>query len=96
MSAFHLTREADADLDEIIDYYRDKSRAAGRRLLNAIEKQCRLLARLPGMGQPRDQFGPGVRSSAVWPYVIYFRPVANGVQILRVLHGTRHVDPSMF
>jgi hypothetical protein len=27
MSAFHLTREADADLDEMIDYYRDKTRA---------------------------------------------------------------------
>jgi toxin ParE1/3/4 len=96
MSTFHFTPEADADLDEITDYYRDKSPKAGRRLLDAIELRFRLLAAHPRMGTPRGDLGSDVRTSPVRPYVIYFRPADDGVVILRVIHGSRDIDPSMF
>ena len=70
MKTYRLTPEAEADLDEITDYYRDKSPAYGRRLVGRIEQRCRHLASFPRTGKPRDQLGQGVRTSAVTPYII--------------------------
>jgi toxin ParE1/3/4 len=95
MRRFCLTPEAVADLDEILEYYADKSPAYAERLVAQIEKRCRLLAHSPMMGTPRERFGPGVRTSAVAPYVIYFRPDDDGVQILRIFHGARDIDAGM-
>ena len=96
MSQYHLTTGASADLTEIVAYYRDKSPAAGDRLLDAILRRCRLLAVSPMSGTPRADLGPTVRSAVVAPYLVFFRPVADGVQILRVIHGARNIDAGMF
>jgi toxin ParE1/3/4 len=37
----------------------------------------------------REQFGPGLRVTFRDPYAIYYRPLADAVVIIRVLHGAR-------
>ena len=39
----------------------------------------------------REQFGPGLRVTFHSPYAIYYRPLADAVVIIRVLHGARDV-----
>ena len=39
----------------------------------------------------REQFGPGLRVTFYSPYAIYYRPLADAVVIIRVLHGARDV-----
>jgi toxin ParE1/3/4 len=96
MSSFHYTAQAEADLDQITDYYSATSPAAGLRVLNAIEARCRQLANHPRMGRVREDLGPGVRSSTVLRYVIFFRATTDGIDVLRVLHGARDIGPEMF
>jgi toxin ParE1/3/4 len=47
------------------------------------------------MGRPRDDLAPGLRSFVVSPYVIYFRPAGDTIEVLRVLHGRRDIDTIM-
>jgi toxin ParE1/3/4 len=96
VNTYSLTPEAEEDLEEITDYFSDKSPKAGRRVLDKIEERCHRLAQSPRMGTPRGDLGTDIRSSAVPPYVIFFRPVTDGVQILRILHGARDIDASLF
>jgi toxin ParE1/3/4 len=37
----------------------------------------------------REQFGAGLRVTFHGPYAIYYRPLADAIVIIRVLHGAR-------
>ena len=87
---------AEADLDAITEYYSAHSPAAGSRLLDAIFAKCRQLANQPRQGTPRPDFGAGVRSVVVQQYLLFFRATATGIDVLRVLHGSRDITPEMF
>lgn len=61
-------------------------------MLDLIDEKCRLLADMPGIGRSRAEFEPELRSFAVGSYVIFYRPLADGIEIARVVHGARDLD----
>lgn len=91
MSTLRFTRKASNDLDDIHDYLVQHSPAAAARVAQEIERCCRLLAQLPLMGRACDAIQPGLRSFPSGKYVIYYRPLNGGVEVLRVLHASRDV-----
>jgi toxin ParE1/3/4 len=95
MKRFTYTPRADADLDAITDYFAEHNPDAGIRLLDAITARCRILARNPRSGRDRSDLAPGVRTAVVDRYVIFFRASANGIDVLRVLHGSRDITADM-
>ena len=82
--------EADDDLAGIVDYVaRDKPTAA-RQWLAKVRATCQMLAKNPQVGEVREGFGvPGCRSFSVGNYVVFFRPVDEGIEVSRVIHGSR-------
>ena len=82
--------EADDDLEGIVDYIaRDKPTAA-REWLAKVRATCQMLAENPQVGEVREGFGvPGCRSFSIGNYVVFFRPVDEGIEISRVIHGSR-------
>ena len=83
------TSQAHWDLVKVgIDVGRNNPGAADQ-LLDEIEARCRLLAQFPEMGRKWEELAPGLRSMVVGNYVIFYRPVADGIQVIRVLHGAR-------
>jgi toxin ParE1/3/4 len=96
VSTFRNTPRAEADLEEITDSFAERNPDAGIRLLDAITARCRQLANQPRQGRRRDDLSPGVRSVVVRGSVIFYRPGASGVEILRVLHGARDMKPDLF
>ena len=66
------------------------SRQRAESFLDLIQRTCEILATQPEMGELRTEFATGrYRSFSVGNYVIYFRPVSDGIFIARVLHGAR-------
>ena len=57
-----------------------------------IDQKLLALASTPGMGRTRDEIAEGLRSFPVGRYVIFYRTIPEGVEIVRVLHGSRDVD----
>ena len=43
------------------------------------------------MGPRRPELGTELRSFAVARYVIYYRPIEGGIEVIRVLHSARDV-----
>ena len=82
--------EADDDLFGIVEYIaRDKPEAA-REWLRKIRETCETIATQPEMGELRPGFGvPGARSFSVGNYVILFRETERGIEVSRVIHGSR-------
>lgn len=89
------TGPAQADLEGILTYLEDHSPPAAERLARLIDERCELLGHVPGMGRPRDDLAPGLRSIVVEKYVVFFRATSDAVQVIRILHGSRDIDAIM-
>ena len=83
---------AEADILEIWDYIADDSLTAADRWVDHLDEQFRVLATQPSMGRARDELAPDVRSFPFGRYVIFYMPLDDGIDVVRVLHGARDVD----
>lgn len=87
-----ILRSAIRDLDQIWLYVALDNVDAAERLIARIESAAHDLARMPGMGQRRDRLGRGLRSYPVGTYVIFYRKIRGGIEVLHVYHGARNFD----
>lgn len=80
---------AKRDAAQIWEYIaRDNSDAADR-LLDRFDQALELIVNVPMMGRPRDALFPGLRSFRVGNYLLFYRTIAEGIELIRVLHGAR-------
>jgi toxin ParE1/3/4 len=90
MSRARFSADAEADLLAIVEFIAQDNPNAAREWLQSIRERCELLAQHPLTGESRPGFGiAGCRSVSVGVYVIFFRPMPNGPEIARILHGSR-------
>lgn len=89
LSVFY-SPEAENDLVGIADYIaRDKPEAA-RSWVHRIRETCQMLAAEPNLGEMRTEFGVvGCRSFSVGNYGIFYRHKEVGIEVARVVHGSR-------
>ena len=84
------TPEALQDLDDIWDYIAQDSGTAADRVLDELQKRFELLAGNPELGELQPLLSDGkYRRFCFRKYVIYYRPLADGIVLVRVLHGAR-------
>jgi toxin ParE1/3/4 len=97
MSALRVSAAAEDDLVGIWLYIAQDSLSAADAFLSRLRDICHTLAGSPGMGRQRDELAPGVRSFAVGAYLIFYRQIPEGIEVVRVLSGhldlPRHFDP---
>jgi len=77
------------DLRGIHDYFAQDDPAAALRLVGRIEEATELLKDNPYLGESCEELAERVRMIIVGNYVIFYRPVDDGVEIARVIHGAR-------
>lgn len=90
------TDEAELDLIDILVHIGRHNSLAADNFADEVEQKCHLLAQFPGMGAERDDVPEGVRAFAVGNYVLFYRPIDGGIEVLRVLFGGRRITPRMF
>jgi toxin ParE1/3/4 len=82
--------EAEGDLSGIVDYIARDNPVAARNWLRKMRDTCDSLATHPATGELRQGFGvPGCRSWSMGNYVIFFRAIEGGIEVSRVIHGSR-------
>lgn len=79
------------DLLDIFDYIARDNPSAAAKWVEKIEQRCKLIATTPEFGDKRPEYGTNIRSSAVGRFVIFFRPVADGIEVVRVIPGDRDI-----
>lgn len=88
-----FTVPASRDIESIIDFVAANSGFnVAERLLNRINEKCRTLANFPNMGRGRDELAPSLRSFPIDDYLIFYRSIKEGIEILRVVSGYRDLD----
>lgn len=85
------TARAEEDLIEIWAYIaRDNPKAADR-LLDRLDRKSIALAKTPYLGMARNDIAEGVRHFPVGNYLILYRAHDDGVEVVRYVHGRRHL-----
>ena len=93
MKQFRVSDVARSDLDEIWLYIAQDNLDAADKFIRAIVSRFPKLAAMPLIGRQREELSPRLRSFPVSRYVIFYRPIENGIEIVRVLHGARDFPP---
>ena len=89
--AFQVAHAAAKDIDEILEYILlNGGRQAAVRVTERLHADLRLLSGRPELGHLRhDLTRAQVRFWRVWSYMVVYRPDAEPIEIVRVLHGAR-------
>jgi len=90
------TDQVEDDLAGILRDLARKSVTAGRRVVHLIDQKCARYATMPDLGILRDDLAVGLRCFPVWGFLVFYRPIDGGIEVLRILHGSRNIDPSYF
>ena len=80
------------DIAEVWDYIAEDNLDAADRWIDRLDEQFGLLATQPLMGRARPELGPELRSYPFGRYMIFYAPLADGIDVIRVLHGARDID----
>jgi toxin ParE1/3/4 len=93
MSRLVLNSEVRQDLDEIWNYIgiEKGNPEAAHHLTERLFEAFSALVGQPLLGELREDLGANVRAFVVRPYVVLYRPQANGVQIAQVVHSARDI-----
>ena len=88
---------ADRDLDEQFAYIAKHTLRAAERFLLAAKATFERLAAMPELGGTWEFEDPRLAGIRVWQvsgfekYLVFYRPIPNGVEVVRVLHGARDI-----
>jgi toxin ParE1/3/4 len=83
------------DLEEIYRFVTIESRSLviGTAFIGELEAHCEKLATLPGtLGTARPELGLDIRSILHGRYIIIFRYVGKGLEIVSVVNGSRDLE----
>jgi toxin ParE1/3/4 len=95
MGLIRRTPASYRDYQVIWDYVAEKNVLAADRLLRTLDSKLELLSDHPRAGPARPELRPGLRSFPVGEYLIFYRPIRGGIELLRVLHGARNVRKTL-
>jgi toxin ParE1/3/4 len=95
MSRYIINILASRDLNDIADYFAENSLEAGDQFFRAFDRKCKQLVAFPSSGKSYATIRPDLRGLSLEGYVIFYRVLDDGIEILRVVSGRRDF-PSLF
>ncbi len=84
--------QAALDILDIWDHIAADNPEAADRWVDQIDATFDLMATQPLMGRARPELGDDLRCHPFRRYVIYYLPLKDGIEVVRVLHSARDVD----
>ena len=87
MSQYIISLPAIRDLESISAYFADVNIEAGESFLQGFSKRCKQLASFPNIGRRYDDLQIGLRGLPLEGYIILYRLINDGIEIVRVVNG---------
>ena len=84
--------QAIQDPDDIWFYIAQDNVTAADRWIDHLLEKALTLAEEPLMGRLRPELAPQIRSLPVKSYMLYYRPMEGGIELVRVLNSARDID----
>ncbi|RAM49252.1 MAG: type II toxin-antitoxin system RelE/ParE family toxin [Hapalosiphonaceae cyanobacterium JJU2] len=92
MNRYRLSQQAEQDLEDIWTYLSQQDQLVADQQIAQILNRFPMLAQFPDMGRKRDDLLKELRSFPAQPYVVFYTKIADGIEIVRVLHQSRDVE----
>ncbi|NHC33427.1 type II toxin-antitoxin system RelE/ParE family toxin [Scytonema millei] len=92
MNRFRLSQQAEQDLEDIWAYLAQQDELLADKQIAQILDRFPMLSQFSNMGKQRNNLLPGLRSFPVQPYIVFYTKIADGIEIVRVLHQSRDID----
>lgn len=89
--------KAKQDLIDLAEYIARDNVDAAERFVDAAEAAFLLLSKTPGAGATSEFFTSELAGVRVWPirgfekHLIFYRQLADGLEIVRVIHSARDI-----
>jgi len=90
---YRKSPEADDDLLRIWRYIARDNRATATQFIDRLHGTMGTIAEMPGMGRPRDDLAPNIRTFPLGSYLILYREILDGIEVARVLNARRDYRP---
>ena len=90
--------QAVSDLAAIAEHIAKDRPKSAERFLKEAEKTIESLADMPLLGGRCEFSSPHLQDVRIWSvrkfrnYLIFYRPIDNGIEVLRVIHGARDLE----
>lgn len=85
-------------LEDVLDaweYIAEDSPVTADRWVDQLDQQLHLLSTQPMLGRARDELSPGIRSFPFGRYVLFYEPLQDGIDLVRVLHAARDLSQGL-
>lgn len=92
MSRFRISTQAAQDIENIWKYVAPNNLKAANKLFDTLRESFPKLAKFPQMGRERSDLAPLLRSFPLKNYLIFYRPIKEGIEIARILHGSQDIE----
>jgi toxin ParE1/3/4 len=89
---FRKREQVDLDLDSIWSFIAADSVSAANKQIDRIGEIFEMLVENPLAGRVRLDLGANLRSFPIGNYVIFYVPIPDGVEVVRVMHGRQDID----
>lgn len=90
--AYHLKPLAAEDLDRILDYSVENFPVQADRTAKELLDAFKRLGENSTHGSPRDDLFVGCRTWMVRVFVIIYREVEDGIEVVRIAHGRQLLE----
>lgn len=84
--------QAAVDILDIWDFIAEDSMAEADHWVDRLDEKLRLWSTQPLIGRIRPELAPEIRSMPFGRYVVFFLPLQDGIDVVRVLHSSRDTD----
>ena len=92
MPRLFRTPRAEADLEDIWLYVAQDDLTAADGLLDEFHEKLQILASHPQLGPARPDIARQLRYFPVRNYLLLYREIADGIELVRVIHGARRIQ----
>jgi toxin ParE1/3/4 len=89
MAMLFKTVQAEEDLIAIWLYIAKDNLTAADKMLAKFENIFEILIEQSEFGEARPDIAPELRYFPVGKYLVFYRIIADGIEIVRVVHGSR-------
>ena len=89
---FRKREQVDRDLDSIWNFIAADNSSAADKLISRFGEVFEMLTQNPLAGRERADLRRGIHSFPVRNYVIFYLPLPDGIEVVRVMHGRQDID----
>jgi toxin ParE1/3/4 len=90
------TRQSREDYISIEDYIAPGSPQNAEMIIRLFDEKLAILAANNHIGRPRPELAPNLRSWNVHRFILFYRPIDDGIMLIRVLHASMDITARLF